>query len=94
MPGRPLFSADTSAFSATSSAREVLTNSDVAGMRARSSRLTMPRVASFRRRCRLSTSLVSKNASRLLAAAKPAASARAREASLPQTWTCMPKALP
>jgi hypothetical protein len=51
----------------TSSARLVLTNS-ACGMRARSSAVTMPRVASFRRRCRLSTSACSKKASREAAA--------------------------
>ena len=76
------------------SAREVFTNSAVGFMRDSASSFTMPRVASFRRRCTESTSQASKKASQLGAGTWPSARARSREASLPHTVTCMPKARP
>ena len=94
MPGRPRFKAVTSRLSPISSAREVLTSRAVGFIRDRSSIVTRPRVSGVRRRCRLSTSASVKKASREAAASKPSATARWREASLPQTCTFMPKARP
>ena len=78
---------------ASASKEAFFETSDVLSMHLRLS-VTMPRVSSVRRRCRLSTSLPSKKASQLAAASWPSASALARELSLPQTITCMPKARP
>ena len=69
MPGRPARSASTSAPGSISGARLVLTSSAVGFMRARSSAVTMPRVASTSRMCSETTSHASKNASLLGAAA-------------------------
>ena len=94
MPGRPRFRPAMRASGSISSAREVLTSRDVGFMRDRSSRDTMPRVSSVSRSCRVMMSHCSKNSARLDAAWYPSLSARAREASRPQTRTFIPKARP
>jgi dihydropyrimidinase len=63
-------------------------------IRARSSRLTIPRVASFRRRCSEITSHVAKNSSFEGAAATPSARACSSEPWRPQASTFIPNALP
>ena len=75
-----------------SSAREVLTSSEVGFISDRCSPLTVPRVDSASRRCSVNTSLSLKNSSMEDALWWPCSSARVREASLPQTMTFMPKA--
>jgi hypothetical protein len=72
----------------------VLTSNAVGFIRARSVAPTIPRVASTRRMWRLTMSQDSKKASLLSASAMPSASASAREASLAQTTTFIPKAGP
>ena len=77
-----------------SSARLTLTSRESPFMRARSARVTQPRVASPRRRCRERISAWRKKLSLSGALAWPSCSACRREASLPHTSTDMPKARP
>ena len=94
IPGLPRFRAAISASASISSARDVLTSSEVGFMRDKSSSRTMPRVSSFRRRCRHNTSHWEKMSSRVAAAWNPSMTAFCREAARPHTTTFMPKALP
>src|SRR5881397_1671937 len=75
MPGLPARNALTSAFGSINGARLVLTRSAVGFIRARSSALTMPRVASTRRICSESTSQRSKKSALLAAVSYPSARA-------------------
>src|SRR3954465_7494346 len=75
-------------------ARLGLTRRDVSFMRAKSCAVTMPCVSAFSGRCKLSTSAVAKNSSRLGATSKPASRARAIEPSRPQHRTCISNACP
>jgi len=92
LPGRPPWSAAASAPGSTSPARLVLTKSAVGFMRERSAAVTMPRVASTRRRWSVITSHSAKNASRLAARRQPAAAALSRDASRAHTSTSIPNA--
>ena len=94
MPGRPRLRPAINASGAMSSARDVLTNKEVVFIDCRSSKVTMPRVASFKRRCKLTMSDWLKNSSLLEAASNPCSTADAREASLPQSNMRIPNALP
>jgi hypothetical protein len=75
-------------------ARLVLTSSAVGFIRARSTAVTMPRVASTRRMCKERTSQLAKKSALLPAVEWPSARARARDCSLAQTSTFIPKAFP
>ena len=93
MPGRPAFSAASSAPGATRPARLVFTNRAVGFILPRSAALTMPRVASISRRWIETTSDCSSICS-LVATVSPAARAAACEASRPNPRTFMPNARP
>jgi len=67
IPGRPRLRPAIKASEATSSARDVLTSKEVGFMYCKSAKVTMPRVASFKRRCKLKMSDWLKNSSLLAA---------------------------
>ncbi len=94
MPGRPARKALTSASGSTNPARLVFTNSALGRMRARSSAVTTPRVASTNRRCTDTTSLVSNSSALLAVTAYPSAAARSSDDSPDHTCTSMPNAFP
>ena len=94
MPGRPAFTAASSAPGATSPARLVLTNTALGFMRARSAAVTMPRVSGISRTWIDTTSDCSRKASLLAAGVNPSALAFSSEDDRPHASTFIPNALP